>query len=57
MDSGENSRRSQQGHEPDASGNGETVTEYRSSSDRIVFVENGNPEGWLSTDTTLDCFR
>jgi len=33
------------------------VTALRSSPDRTVFTEDGNPDGWLSTDLTVDVER
>ncbi|WP_254271240.1 hypothetical protein [Haloarcula marina] len=31
-----------------------TVTAHESVADRTVFTENGNREGWISTDLTVD---
>ncbi|MFC3477839.1 DUF7331 family protein [Halobacterium litoreum] len=36
---------------------GETVSAFRSSPDRTVFTEADNPDGWLSTDYTVDVER
>ncbi len=33
------------------------VTVHRSSPDRAVFVENGNSDGWISTDYTVDLIQ
>jgi len=33
------------------------LTALRSSPDRTVFTEDGNPDGWLSTDLTVDVER
>jgi uncharacterized protein YjhX (UPF0386 family) len=30
------------------------VTVHRSTSDRVVFVEQGNSDGWIATDLTLE---
>lgn len=30
------------------------ITIHRSSPDRVVFVEQGNPDAWLATDLTVD---
>ncbi|SEW15221.1 hypothetical protein [Halobacterium jilantaiense] len=33
------------------------LTALRSSPDRTVFTEDDNPDGWLSTDYTVDVKR
>lgn len=33
------------------------VTALRSSPDRTVFTEDGNSDGWISTDVTVDVER
>jgi len=33
------------------------VTAHRSSPDRTVFVEDGNSDGWIATDLTVDLER
>jgi len=33
------------------------VTTHRSSPDRIVFTEQGNTEGWIATDQTVELTR
>ena len=33
------------------------LTALRSSPDRTVFTETDNPDGWLSTDYTVDVER
>jgi hypothetical protein len=30
------------------------VTVHRSSPDRVVFVEQNNPDAWIATDLTVD---
>jgi hypothetical protein len=30
------------------------VTAHRSSPERVVFVEQGNPDAWIATDLTVD---
>jgi hypothetical protein len=42
-----------------AAGDGDTdervaITAHQSSPDRVVFVEQGNPDAWIATDLTLD---
>ena len=32
----------------------ESVAAFQSSPDRTVFTEAGNPDGWISTDHTVD---
>lgn len=36
---------------------GEQVTAHKSSPDRIVFTEEGNNDGWIATDTTVELRR
>jgi len=31
-----------------------SVTAHRSSPDRVVFVENNNPDAWIATDLTVE---
>jgi len=31
-----------------------TVTAHESRTDRTVFTESGNKEGWIATDLTID---
>jgi len=38
-------------------GDGDSVTAFSSSPDRTVFTEADNPDGWLSTDYTVDVER
>lgn len=33
------------------------VTVHRSSPDRLVFTEEGNTDGWIATDYTVDPVR
>lgn len=33
------------------------VTAHRSSPDRIVFTEEGNTDGWIATDYTVELVR
>jgi hypothetical protein len=35
----------------------ETVTALQSSPNRTVFTEDGNPDGWISTDLTVELER
>jgi hypothetical protein len=39
--------------EPDAS----SISAHRSSPDRTVFTEEGNSDGWIATDLTVDLWR
>jgi hypothetical protein len=32
----------------------DAVSAHRSSPDRTVFTESDNPDGWISTDITVD---
>jgi len=34
-----------------------TVAALRASPDRTVFTEDGNSDGWIATDTTVDLER
>ena len=34
-----------------------TVTVHECSPDRTVFTENGNADGWIATDTTVELDR
>ena len=34
-----------------------TVTAHKSHTERTVFTENGNKEGWIATDLTVDLWR
>lgn len=34
-----------------------TVTAHESRTDRTVFTESGNKEGWIATDLTVDVRR
>jgi len=34
-----------------------TVTAHESCTDRMVFTERGNKEGWIATDLTIDSWR
>ena len=34
-----------------------TVTVHECSPQRTVFTEDGNSEGWIATDTTVDLLR
>jgi hypothetical protein len=41
--------------EPDDPDDSEpTVAALRASSDRTVFTEDGNSDGWIATDTTVE---
>ncbi|NIB98245.1 hypothetical protein [Halobacterium sp. R2-5] len=46
-----------QDREDDASTVGEGVAAFQSSPNRTVFTESDNPDGWLSTDYTVDVER
>jgi hypothetical protein len=37
--------------------NDTTVTVHECSPDRTVFTENGNADGWIATDTTVELDR
>jgi hypothetical protein len=41
------------GDEPDATPR-RTVSAHESRPGKVVFTEEGNADGWISTDTTLD---
>ncbi|MDS0258653.1 hypothetical protein NDI56_04405 [Haloarcula sp. S1CR25-12] len=34
-----------------------TVTAHESRTDRTVFTESGNKEGWIATDLTIERWR
>lgn len=34
-----------------------TVTAHKSHTDRTVFTEDGNKEGWIATDLTIERWR
>ncbi|MBV0922971.1 hypothetical protein KTS45_02060 [Halomicroarcula limicola] len=34
-----------------------TVTAHGSGPEKTVFTENGNREGWIATDLTVECWR
>lgn len=44
---------------PDADDEEETpvINCHRATADRRVFTEEGNTDGWIATDLTVDCFR
>jgi len=33
------------------------VTAHESGDERTVFTEDGNNDGWIATDFTVDCWR
>jgi hypothetical protein len=35
----------------------DSVAAFQSSPDRTVFTESNNPDGWISTDVTVDVER
>lgn len=52
------SRESESESEADAPNDrGPAVAALRASSDRTVFTEDGNSDGWIATDTTVDLER
>jgi len=44
-------------HSDDESDDRPTVTAHASHTDRTVFTERGNKEGWIATDLTIDSWR
>ncbi|MCG1004458.1 MULTISPECIES: hypothetical protein [Halobacterium] len=46
-----------QDREDDAPAAGEGVAAFQSSPDKTVFTESDNPDGWISTDRTVDIER
>jgi hypothetical protein len=46
-----------QDHEDEASTPDESVAALQSSPDRTVFTEADNPDGWISTDHTVELER
>ncbi|WP_336035790.1 hypothetical protein [Halobacterium yunchengense] len=43
-----------QDREDDAQAPEEAVAAFQSSPERTVFTESDNPDGWISTDVTVD---
>lgn len=43
------------GEEP--SSDAPAVTVHTTCPDRVVFTEQGNNDGWIATDLTVDCWR
>lgn len=42
---------------PEADGDEPTVTAHQSCTDRTVFTERGNKDGWIATDLTVERWR
>jgi len=42
---------------PDDEADQPTVTAHQSCTDRTVFTESGNKEGWIATDLTVERWR